>query len=470
MKKRKIGLLFLLVLLLGTGECILNLSGCNRLATSPVTTVKSSVVASANSAAVITGQTGVCGADTSLELDLQVACVQQSNQERRWALKIVNNSSSPLTLQGANLAFRVWVFESALRCVVVEGDNGDVFTSAGVRVGPTQLVGNVYSPDVSMPEFDESATHKANQYGTVPLTYQSGVSVIPAGGWIQDLVVGATAGGSCNPSGNWDNFNDDYSGLPNGQTACNGNTSGPYFEDHHFALYVNGVLEQEFLPGGAQDPNSGVAPGGGTCTPTFTPTNTPTPLVLSCGAAPFNDVLPVALMGQQMANWCWATSSAMAISFIGNVIAPPCFSAGTIEPPSGGVANCCANSLCPTSAAEDALPCDHPGMPEGVFAFYKFTYTEVQGIGSIPYSTIQQQIFCTKKPLVFCWWWNGGGGHCLVVKGYQVASDGTQYLWINNPDPECQGEVDFITNDDFNGGPDPAFDHMLGPVDYNLTN
>ncbi|HEY5038174.1 MAG TPA: hypothetical protein VIJ93_03780, partial [bacterium] len=219
----------------------------------------------------------ICGADTSKKLDLMVNCSEQGIQDRRWTFLIVNNNSVPLTIQAAKLSMKVWLFESQLRCTAMVGNNGTVFNSTGGTVGNMQLVGNTYSIDASMAEIDESSTHKANQSGAVTLTYQTGVSVIPAGGWMQGFAIIGTSAASCNnTAGNWDSFTDDYSGLPSGQTSCNGAQNGPFFDDHHFALYSNGVLVQEFGSNGSTDGESGRPPGGGTCTPTITPTFTKT--------------------------------------------------------------------------------------------------------------------------------------------------------------------------------------------------
>ena len=219
----------------------------------------------------------VCGTDHSQQLDLQVNCGQQDSQSRRWNFKIVNNGSTPLDVRTAGLGLRLWFFESRLRCVVVTGNNGDVFNASGVRLGPMQIVDNSYVSGVAIPECDESASHKANQSGSVQLAYESGVAVVPPGGWVQGFTVMATAAASCNPpAGNWDNFGDDYSGLPLGQSSCGGNQNGPFFDDHHFGLLVNGLLEQEVKAGGSLDPESGVPSCGGACSPTPTFTATPT--------------------------------------------------------------------------------------------------------------------------------------------------------------------------------------------------
>ncbi|HVZ80671.1 MAG TPA: hypothetical protein VHE12_07710, partial [bacterium] len=223
----------------------------------------------------------VCGADTTKKLDLMVNCSEQGAQDRRWTFLIVNNGSSPLTMQSANLSLRMWLFEPHLRCVAVVGNNGDVFDSDGNRLGNMQLQSNVYTTSTSISEVDESASHKANQTAAVSLVYSGSVSVIPAGGWVQGFAIIATSGDSCGTNENWTNFNDDYSGRPSEQSSCNGTQSGPFYDDHHFALYSNGSLVQEYGTNGTTpDGESGLPPGGGTCTPTVTPTltrtNTPT--------------------------------------------------------------------------------------------------------------------------------------------------------------------------------------------------
>ncbi len=218
----------------------------------------------------------VCGADTSRKLDLMINCGEQGLQDRRWNFLIVNNGSAPLTLQSAGLSLKLWFFEPGLRCLAVTGNNASVFNASGTLVGNSVIQSNVYTTDSSITEVDESSTHKANQAGTVALVYQSGVSVIPAGGWVQGFTIIATSGDSCGTATNWNNFNDDYSGLPNGESSCTGTQSGPFFDDHHFALLCNGTLVQEFGTNGQTDGESGLPPGGGACTPTVTPTFTKT--------------------------------------------------------------------------------------------------------------------------------------------------------------------------------------------------
>ena len=232
---------------------------------------------SSGSVQPLVSEPAVCGANPALGLDMMLDCSEQGLQDRTWYFIIANNSSVPFTISSAGLSMQIWVYESQLRCTALTGSNGNIYNSSGVEVGAMVLAGNTFSKNTSITEFDESSTHKANQYGIIPITYQSGVSVIPAGGWMQGFAIYETAASECgNVSGNWDNFADDYSGLAGAQTACNGNPSGPYYSDHHFVLLSHGQLVQEVLSGGNYDPQSGVPPGGGTCTPTITPTSTKT--------------------------------------------------------------------------------------------------------------------------------------------------------------------------------------------------
>ncbi|HEY5038792.1 MAG TPA: hypothetical protein VIJ93_06960, partial [bacterium] len=269
------GIKSVLLLLAGLLAC---LQACNFRQQSPSSPlVSADSRADAVSAAPLNLTASVCGADTSSMLDLQVTCVEQGSQDRRWAFKIVNNGPSPLDIRTANLSLGLWFFESRLRCLAVTGSNGDVFASNGTRVGSLQITGNTYTHDVSTAEFDESPAHKSNQAGSVRLVYLSGQAVIPAGGWVQGFTVLGTSSAACGTSGNWDNFNDDYSGLPNGQSSCGGSPNGPFFDDHHFALFDNGKLVQEAKAGGIPDPATGLPPGAGPCSPTPTKSFTPVP-------------------------------------------------------------------------------------------------------------------------------------------------------------------------------------------------
>jgi hypothetical protein len=221
-----------------------------------------------------------CGADISKKLDLQVTCQETGAQDRRYYVKIFNRGTSDISFQNLNLTMKVWVYEPELRCLTVCGQNGDVYNSSGAKIGTAVIQGNVYSNFVTQPLYIENSSHKSNQEGTYSFIYQSGQSTIPAGGWVQGFQIifssacgGLSEGNKINKfvydgkfyygvpvvsdavhevppgsiiaddgmiamgSGNWDNFNDDYSGLPLGQSSCGGNIAGPYYDDHHFAKY-----------------------------------------------------------------------------------------------------------------------------------------------------------------------------------------------------------------------------------------
>nr|HPI04277.1 hypothetical protein [Candidatus Goldiibacteriota bacterium] len=211
-----------------------------------------------------------CGADPTKKLDLMITCQMQGAQERRYYVKIINRSSTPVYYSNANLSMKLWVNEPQLRCAAVTGQNGEVFDASGTRVGNVQIKGNTYSDFYQVPYFQENAQHKANQEVKVNFVYQGGeVNHIPAGGWVQGFQIMITASCSfmsqnhrplyaylssgiysdasydntyASLPGNWTDFSDDYSGLPYGQNSCGGNMAGPYYDDRHFALYSNNTL------------------------------------------------------------------------------------------------------------------------------------------------------------------------------------------------------------------------------------
>ena len=236
-----------------------------------------------------------CGADTTKKLDLMITCQMQGAQERRYYVKIINRSNAPIYYSNANLSMKLWVNEPQLRCVVVTGQNGEVFNASGIRVGNVQIQGNTYSNFYQVPYFQENAQHRANQEAQVGFVYQGGeVNYIPAGGWVQGFQIMITASCSfmsqnyrplyaylgsnvysdasyyntyASLPGNWTDFSDDYSGLPYGQNSCSGNMAGPYYDDRHFALYSNNTLIGEYKTPGTYDSQTGVPPGAGSCTP-----------------------------------------------------------------------------------------------------------------------------------------------------------------------------------------------------------
>lgn len=257
-----------------------------------------------------------CGADINKKIDLQITCQQTGAQDRRYYIKIINRRNSQVDFNSLNLFFKLWVYEPQLRCISVCGQNGEVYNSSGARIGNIIIRGNTKYNFVSTPLFIENDSHKSNQEGVVPLIYTGGeVSYIPAGGWVQgfqilissvcdsfagvndinqyffteevidsnkiisDMVwtikpgdILASLSAFMVGAGNWENFNDDYSGLPLGQNSCNGNMAGPYYDDHHFALFFGDVLIGETKANGSLDPETGVPPGLGPCTATATKT------------------------------------------------------------------------------------------------------------------------------------------------------------------------------------------------------
>jgi YD repeat-containing protein len=214
---------------------------------------------------------------SDLMVDLQVNCSTQDTQGKRYNFKIINNGAAPLTLVGLDLAVRMWFNEPQLRCGVISNNVGAVYSSDGTRMGVINFTRYGYNQAVSITPITDVNGKTSNQVLTEPVSYDSGVLIIPPGGWAQGLQIMSTSGGSCaGGADNWDNFGDDYTTLTN----CGDSTDGPYYDASCFVLLSNGVVVQEVKAGGVVDPNRGRPPSPSTSTPTptrtWSRTNTPT--------------------------------------------------------------------------------------------------------------------------------------------------------------------------------------------------
>ncbi|HET9870469.1 MAG TPA: hypothetical protein VFR02_08240, partial [bacterium] len=189
----------------------------------------------------------VCtGSLSDPKLDLQVGCYQRDNQQERLHVKIVNWSSSPVTL--AHLGIKMWVYESQLVNMQQWVQMGQLFQADGSVADNVSNTGFTASVAWLSQPCTVDATHKADQ---VVLFSPAGSSqAIPANGghWDGgfDLALGRN-----NPQMD-DNWADDYSKTG----AC----SGVLAEDGHFGLYYDGDLLQEWTSASALDANTGAAP------------------------------------------------------------------------------------------------------------------------------------------------------------------------------------------------------------------
>lgn len=206
---------------------------------------------------------------SSPKLDLQIRCSGQDPQSRRWLLKIVNNDSVPVTI--GNLSVGLWFYESEMLFGRFTGTNGDVYNAGGTRLGPFSPSNNSAVSLVS-PACTSDPTHMANRKALFVLTGASGVTVIPAGGWLQGLEIQVSACGTASCT-NWQNFNDDYTQFPPAQGSCGSGSA--YYDYSNTALYYQNNLVLEQKTSGA-DPSTGMEPCQVNCTAIRTPTATST--------------------------------------------------------------------------------------------------------------------------------------------------------------------------------------------------
>jgi papain like cysteine protease AvrRpt2 len=170
---------------------------------------------------------------------------------------------------------------------------------------------------------------------------------------------------------------------------------------------------------------------------------------------------PNATIGSQAVNlhaqktnmWCWAASGQMVMEFLG-VNVTQCDEANKRF----GKSNCC-NSPTPNE-------CVQGGWPE--FDKYGFTFAKTSD-APLSWASLQEQIYCQRKPFAFAWHWTGGGGHMMVATGYAVIA-GTNYVAVNNPWPPrtsrtAGGDQYLTTYTDYVSGSD----HTHWDDYYNVT-
>jgi len=264
-----------------------------------------------------------CDADFTKKLDLMVNCSLHGKDERRYYLKIINRNNEAIDIRDINLAIKLWLYEPELWCITLTGQNGEVYDGNGNRINAMQIESNNFCSFVSKEIFIEDKNHKSNQEGSSFIIYKSGVATIPAGGWVQGFEIFITSkcnflkpaenrqkiyyaylpdnmknkeqtvipGGMYEASGRiilasnngyvkWRDDDketcygifDDYSGIPSNQGKSNGNIMGPYYDDHHFALYSGSSLIGEIKKYGKIDPETGLPPGAALCMPAITHT------------------------------------------------------------------------------------------------------------------------------------------------------------------------------------------------------
>jgi hypothetical protein len=114
--------------------------------------------------------------------------------------------------------------------------------------------------------------------------------------------------------------------------------------------------------------------------------------------------LPIALVPQELDNWCWAASGQMVMKSMGQEVSQ-CSQAND----EFGL------SCCPSTSAADG--CNQGGWPQ----FDKHHIQSMQTSNeALPLAELRTQISCRKQPVAFSWKWLGGGGHMMVAIGYAM--------------------------------------------------
>ena len=223
------------------------------------------------------GGTTVVGSGPSavtLSLNLQVRCNNQTAQDQRFGIQIINYGSKPVSL--ANLCVKAWAFQShTLNIAQFANSNGTIYDNHG---NSTNI--SLISPTVSVSNLSSSCTtdpnHEANQVASFCLG--TGGVTIPSGGGTFVSQQGALDFG-VSPNVDGSNWADDYSHFGNGAidgSACTGVT----MDSPYYALYYNGNLVQEVMnASGTIDTQAGHEPCSAfaLCSPTLTPTASYTP-------------------------------------------------------------------------------------------------------------------------------------------------------------------------------------------------
>jgi hypothetical protein len=166
-----------------------------------------------------------------------------------------------------------------------------------------------------------------------------------------------------------------------------------------------------------------------------------------CCTPPTTTLLGVPLDGQHQSNWCWAASGQMITSYFGHGVSQ-CKQVNDAN----GMSNCCN---LPTPGA-----CNVGGTTH--IDNYGFTRTVVTT--PIGFKSLQCELSSDKRAMIFDLRWDGGGGHTIVLRGYD-ASNGEQWLWVNNPLPVDAGNSYLLSYDDYVDGPG----YFYGRTEWGIT-
>ena len=144
----------------------------------------------------------------------------------------------------------------------------------------------------------------------------------------------------------------------------------------------------------------------------------------------------VPIRPQETNNWCWIACAQMVHAFFGHSITQCSLANARL-----GRTDCC------TAEGETPCPktknCNTPGNTKA--AIESLNYTVTQATTPLEWDVLRNQIYCSKKPMVFGdGAADGGVGHVRVIYGY-VDAGGQRWVSLSDPWSPCEGSDDLIS-------------------------
>ncbi|MGA8301578.1 MAG: hypothetical protein WCB53_02975 [Terriglobales bacterium] len=177
--------------------------------------------------------------------------------------------------------------------------------------------------------------------------------------------------------------------------------------------------------------------------PSQLPANTP---------AAYNLIVPV--VGQQQSEWCWAACGQMIDNYVDPLpVVQQCMEANAMFNPNGPEPQPPANSGCTTAWSDccsngSSCSCDvGDGGPNPQYPFN--LYGNSTG-STLTWDQLRYQIWVVNEPFAFGWsWYPCCGAHIQVVTGYETDAQGNQWVYVNNPEPQGQGDFECMSYDEW---------------------
>jgi hypothetical protein len=174
------------------------------------------------------------------------------------------------------------------------------------------------------------------------------------------------------------------------------------------------------------------------------------------GTAHAQTSLGISRIEQETGSWCFAAVTQMVAKFLGSSIRQ-C----EISNIDNNRTDCCDPT--PPSA------CVNGGSTHKMLDYWGFPHTYVTSF--VPFSTIKREID-QHSPLVTGWDRTGGGRHAVLVDGYWVKSDGSQFVEVVNPsqtgDTEWASYQVYLTGGVVADGSTTWTEHTVSSTDYDL--